>query len=284
MAVHVVTDSTADLTPELIKEFGVTAPVHIVPLTVHFGEQEYRDGVDLTAAEFYRKLRESSQMPRTSQPSPAAFIDVYAQISRPGDAILSFHISSKLSGTYQSALLAARQFDDRRIEVIDTRSASLGVGLIALRAAQLTEQGAELDEILVACREMINHNRVLFLVDTLEYLHKNGRIGKAQAFVGGLLNVKPILTLEDGVVAPLDKVRGKAKARARLLERLLETTAAERVVVGAVVHAQAPEDAASLAEAVAAQFPASRIVTGQLGPTVGTHVGPGTLGVVAFER
>lgn len=284
MAVHVVTDSTADLTPELIKEFGVTSPVHIVPLTIHFGEEEYRDGVDLSTEEFYRKLRESHQMPRTSQPSPAAFIDVYSQVSQPGETILSFHISSKLSGTYQSALLAARQFDDRRIEVVDTRSASLGVGLIALRAAELAERGAEPDEILILCREMINHSRVFFLVDTLEYLQKNGRIGKAQAIVGGLLNVKPILTLEDGVVAPLDKVRGKAKARARLLERLIEGTSPDSVAAGAVVHAQAPEEADSLTQAVAAQFPTSRIVTGQLGPTVGTHVGPGTLGVVAFER
>ena len=213
MAVHVVTDSTADLSPELMDAFGVRDALHIVPLTVHFGDEEFLDGVTITADQFYERLSTSEVLPRTSQPSPAAFVEAYSNISSPGDTILSFHISSRLSGTYQSALLAARQLPDRTIEVVDTRLASLGLGLVGLYAAKGVKEGKGAEEVLGQCRRIMQEARILFLVETLEYLQKNGRIGKAQALVGGLLNVKPLLTLEDGVVTPLEKARGKAKAR-----------------------------------------------------------------------
>lgn len=278
MAIHIVTDSTSDLTPALLEQLGVT--VHVVPLTVHFGEEEYRDGVDLDAGSFYAKLTAGGEMPRTSQPSPAAFIEVYQSIARPGDVILSYHISSRLSGTHQSAMLAARQVEECRVEVIDTRSASLGLGLIAATAARDAQEGREVEEILARSRELIGAARILFVVDTLEFLEKNGRIGKAQALIGGLLSVKPILTLEDGVVTPVEKVRGKAKAIARLIERAVE--GAGKVTMGGVVHAAAAEEAESLRSELERRLDVERLYAAELGPTVGTHTGPGTLGVVLF--
>lgn len=284
MAVHVVTDSTADVTPETLREYGLGDALHIVPLTVHFGDTEYRDGVTLSTSEFYQILARSKEMPRTSQPSPAAFVDQYTRISKPGDTILSFHISSKLSGTYQSALLAARQLTDRQIEVIDTRTVSMALALIALEAAMGVEKGMTVDEMLARSREMIGAGHLYFLVDTLEYLQRNGRIGKAQAFVGGLMNVKPILTLDDGVVSPVDRVRGSAKARARLIDRLIQVAPADNVWLGAIIHAQAQREAESLRNSVQSAFPRCRLFLSELGPTVGTHAGPGTLGVILFAR
>lgn len=284
MNVHIVTDSTSDLSTLLLEEYGVSDLVHIVPLTVHFGDEEYLSGVNLSTAEFYERLGTSQAMPRTSQPSPAAFIDRYRSISKPGDVILSYHISSRLSGTYQSALLAAKQVSDRRIEVIDTKSASMGLGLIALRAALGLRGGGSVDEVLETSKELIAKNQIYFLVDTLDYLQKNGRIGRAQALVGSLLNVKPILTLEEGIVAPVEKARGHAKARARVLARIVEYLSAQSKPssLGAIVHAQAPEAAEEFRSKLAAQFPDTTFIVGELGPTVGTHTGPGTLGVVCF--
>jgi EDD domain protein, DegV family len=282
--IHIVTDSTSDLTPQLLQEAGVEDTVHIVPLTVHFGDEEYRDGVDLSRERFYQMLTQREEMPRTSQPSPAAFADVYREISQPGDTILSLHISSKLSGTHQSAALASRQFEDREIEVVDTRSVSLGLGLIVLEAAKAAKEGRGKQEILAEVRRRIASIRILFVVDTLEYLHKNGRIGKAQALVGGLLNVKPLLALEDGIVAPVEKVRGKAKARERMLERLFEEVPPESLEMGAVLHAAASSEAREVLQRLQERYPGRRFYVEELGPTVGTHAGPGTLGVVAFGR
>lgn len=282
--VRIVTDSTADLTPELLQEFGVEDHVHIVPLTVHFGEEEFQDGVDLARDAFYEMLRRRAEMPRTSQPSPAAFADVYREISSPGETILSIHISSKLSGTHQSAALAARQFDDREIEVVDTRSVSLGLGLMVLSAAKAAKEGKSKQEILSQLRQRIAAARILFVVDTLEYLHKNGRIGKAQALVGGLLNVKPLLALEDGIVSPVEKVRGKAKARERMIERVLETAPPGSVEMGAILHACAPDEAQEVAARLGQQYGGLTFHVEELGPTVGTHAGPGTLGVVVIGR
>ncbi len=286
MNVHIVTDSTSDLSASLLEEYGVARLIHIVPLTVHFGDEEFQSGVDLSTSEFYARLEKAEVMPRTSQPSPAAFIELYKTISKPGDTILSYHISSRLSGTFQSALLATKQFSDRRIEVVDTKSASMGLGIIALRAALGLVQGESADAVLNMSREWIANGRVYFLVDTLDYLQKNGRIGRAQALVGGLLNVKPILTLDDGVVTPLEKARGQAKARGRVLSRVVEflqtQSGGSPGPFAAVVHARAPEDAEALREKLQSEFPNITFLIGELGPTVGTHAGPGTLGVACF--
>ena len=274
--IRVVTDSGADIPNEMARELGIRT----VPLTIHFGDEERHDGVDLSVEEFYRRLR-AGEMSRTTQPAPADFEAVYRALAHEGaEAIISCHMSSKLSGTFQSAALAA-QAVDVPVHVVDTRSASLGSGLVAIEAARLAREGADLEVILARINSIITQQRVLFMVDTLEYLQRNGRIGKAQAFVGGLLNVKPILTLEDGVVAPLERARGRAKAIARLMERLGETAGGVPLRV-ALVHADAAEAAAAVAEQVRSRVRVAEMITNLLGPTIGTHTGPGTLGIVYY--
>ena len=274
--IRVVTDSGADLPKDLAAELGI----RIVPLTIHFGDEERRDGADLSTDEFYRRLR-AGEMSRTTQPAPADFEAVYRALQEEGaDAVISCHLSSAMSGTMQSASIAA-QAVDVPVHVVDTRSASMGNGLVAIECARLARAGAGVEEILARARDVIARQRILFMVDTLEYLQRNGRIGRAQAFLGGLLNVKPILTVEDGVVAPLERARGRAKAVSRLLERMVEE-AGETPQRVAVMHGDAPAEAAELAVQIRARVPVAELITAVLGPTVGTHAGPGTLGMVFY--
>lgn len=280
--IHVVTDSTSDLTPDLLQKSFNGINVHVVPLTVHFGEEEFRDGIDLSTSDFYKRLKLTEIMPRTSQPSPASFVDLYNKISRPGDTILSYHLSSELSGTIQSAALAARQVEGRTIEVVDTRSVSFGLGLIAARAATRVKEGMNIDAIIAESRQLIEGHQILFLVDTLQYLQRNGRIGRAAALVGGLLSVKPILTISDGMVTPLEKVRGALKAKERLFQMVNQHIMERNVRTGAVLHADAVEEAKILGERLQKEHPDVQFPVIELGPTVGTHAGPGSIGVVLF--
>ena len=221
--------------------------------------------------------------PRTTQPSPTDFEAVYRRLQADADAIVSVHLSSELSGTMQSASIAAAMDGiDVPVHVVDSRSASLGIGMLAVEAARMAKAGASAEDIVQHLEAIVARQKVLFLVDTLEYLQRNGRIGRAQAFVGGLLNIKPLLTIDDGVVAPLERARGRAKARARLLELVTQGAQGQRVKV-AVMHADALEEAESLASELRSRLDVEELVVGQLGATIGTHAGPGTLGVVFYS-
>src|SRR5690606_15393842 len=192
--VKVVTDSGADIPKNVREELDIA----VVPLTIHFGEEEFKDGVDLDTTEFYRRLH-AGGLPRTTQPSPADFEAVYRRLQDEADAIVSVHLSSELSGTMQSAVLASTMDGVAvPVHVVDTRSASLGIGLLAIEAARMARAGAAAADIVQRLEELVARQRVLFVVDTLEFLQRNGRIGRAQAFVGGLLNIKPLLTIDDG--------------------------------------------------------------------------------------
>lgn len=274
--VRVVTDSGADLPVDMQHAHQI----QVVPLTITFGEREFRDGVDLSPEEFYKKLGEEPVMPRTTQPSPADFEKVYRPLLEAGHEIVSVHLSAQLSGTLQSANLAAQSLGGS-VHVVDSRSASLGIGLLALQAARWAREGRPAREIardLQAARERLT---VFFSVDTLEYLQRNGRIGKAQAFVGGLLNIKPILTLREGIVHPVERVRGSQKAFSRLVDHVVQQVGQQPVRVG-VVHGNAPEEAARLAQALQERLSIQELITANLGPTIGTHAGPGTVGVVCY--
>jgi len=273
--VCIVTDSGADLTPDVAAEAGV----RVVPLTVTFGQQEYRDSVDLSPERFYQLLREADagSLPRTTQPSPADFEEVYRPLVEAGCTIVSVHMSARVSGTLQSAALAARSVGGE-IHVVDSKSASLGTGLLVLEAARLAAAGTSAGDIVRRLEALRDRQKVFFSVDTLEYLQRNGRIGKAQAFVGGLLNVKPILTLVEGEVHPLERVRGRARVHSRLVELAAAAAGTDPVRI-AVLHGDAPGDAERLAEALRSRLAVTELRTALLGPTVGTHVGPGTLGV-----
>ncbi|HHW14206.1 MAG TPA: DegV family protein [Firmicutes bacterium] len=278
MPVRLVTDSTADLPESLVRKYGIT----VVPLYVHFGEEALRDGVDIWASEFYYRLENSGLLPHTSQPSPGDFLEVYHPLVEEGAEVLSIHLSRALSGTCQSAEMAAGMIGRPVVTVVDSGLASLGVGMVVLEAARRIEAGAGREEAAAAARRASERLRVYFVVETLEYLQKNGRIGRASGFLGSLLNVRPLLTLQDGVVTPVEKVRGKGKAVNRIFE-LLHERLGDKPARFAVVHGDRPDEALSLADRVKREFNCVEPpIAGYVGPVIGCHVGPGLVGVVAL--
>lgn len=277
--IKIVTDSTSDIPREVREAHGI----EVVPLKVHFGSDTYYDGVDLDAAAFYRKLAAAEELPTTSQPSPVDFMELYKKLADgPDTAIISLHLSAAFSGTIQSAMLAKSLLEDQmRIEIVDSKSASYGLGMLAVAAAEAARAGKSVEETLDIVQRLRRETKLYFIVDTLEYLQKGGRIGKAAALLGSLLNLKPILTIDDGgVVAPVDKVRGSKKATARMIELLLKDFEGKTVDV-CMMHSAARERAEELYGLVSARLSVRRHMYAELGPVIGTHVGPGTLAVIA---
>ncbi len=278
MALKIVTDSTADIPQSLALEMGVT----IVPLTVHFQEESYRDGIDLDTERFFVKLAQSAALPTTSQPSESAFRETYEELSKDGSEILSIHISSRLSGTMNSARLAAQELEGRvTVHLVDSNFTSMSLGMIVLEAARAVKGGASTTEVLDLVSQTITKSHLLLVVDTLEYLQKGGRIGRAGAFLGSILNIKPVLTLEEGEVRPLERVRTRSRAIERLYEWATSFTGSAEI---AVMHATTPADAKTLADRLAAVFPDMTIHLGRIGPVVGTHIGPGAMAVMVREK
>ena len=269
--VRIVTDSTADLTPEQQRAAGIT----VVPLNVHFGDEVFRDHVDLSTDEFFRRLKASPQLPRTSQPSVGAFEEAYRSLRQGGDEIVSVHLSSKVSGTYNSALMAAQSVGEGKIDVVDSLSTSMALGFIALEGAKLARAGRDRQAVADCLRGLVHKARVICVVDTLTYLERGGRIGKARALLGSLLNVKPILQLKDGEVVPLGRARGRPQALNRLVE-LLERDGKVRQL--AIMHGAAQTDAEQLRERVASSYPGVDIQLTEIGAVLGTHTGPGVIG------
>jgi DegV family protein with EDD domain len=280
--IKIVTDSSADIPKALLDELGIT----VVPLKVHFGEETYVEGVDITAETFYPKLVSSDRLPTTSQPSPADFLEAYKKLAtEPGDEIISLHISSALSGTYQSAVLAKQLLEEQiPVHIVDTRYASFGHGVMVVTAARMAREGKSAEEILEAVAKKREGSQIYFIVDTLQYLYKGGRIGKASALFGSLLNIKPILTVDEaGEVAPVDKVRGQKNALSRMIE-LLEKDMAGRNMELYVGHAAAPEMAQQLKDLIVSRLNVEPKMFIDVGPIIGTHAGPGTLAVFAFPE
>jgi len=275
--IRIVTDSTADLPRELIDKYNIT----VVPLKVMFGQEIYRDGVDLTSRQFFQKLRSSSTLPTTSQPSPQEFLEAYGPLVEEGANIISIHISSSLSGTLQSAKLAKTMLGYEDLEIIDSRLVSLALGLVVLVAAQKAAEGCSKEEVLGAARQIMDNIQAYFLVDTLEYLQRGGRIGKAQAFLGSLLNIKPLCTLREGIIYPYEKIRGKLKAMERLVEVIAEKFPLGSPLWCVLVHGDDLEGLEQLKEKLQKRVTVSQLLTGEIGPVVGTHAGPGLLGIIA---
>lgn len=269
--IQIVTDSTADM-PKAVAE---AYDIKVVPLSVSFGDERYQDGVDLTPEEYYRRLRSEPILPRTSQPAPGQFAEVYQEAIANGRQVLSVHISSKLSGTYQAASLAAEMVDKENIKVVDTLSVSMGIGLVALAAAG-HDTLSEAQKAAETAKEQLG---LFFLVDTLEYMEKNGRIGRAASLVGSLLQIKPVLTFVDGTVDVVEKVRGTRRARRRMLEIFKERVGDTRIDF-AVMHADAKEEGMDLLAEVQDLVTYDKSFLGDVGPTMGSHSGPGTLGLV----
>jgi DegV family protein with EDD domain len=275
----VVLDSTADF-PDAQQRFP---NFRVVPLYVRFGDESFRDYVDITPDQFYARLQSAPELPTTSQPTPADFLAVYEELAG-YERILSLQISSTLSGTFGSAQTAAEMLGDGRVRVIDTRTVCAAIGMLAIAVQQKLEQGTTDEEIDALVARYQGEHYLLFTVNTLEYLAKGGRIGRAAALAGNLLNVKPILTIRDGEVVPLKKVRGAAKAFHEF-ETMFEETSSDsaRLKVG-IAHAAAPERMEALRKMVRAVRPQAEIeMLTQLGAVIGTHAGPGTVGFFWFE-
>jgi len=276
--IKIVTDSTADIPQAMARDLGLT----VVPLTVFFGPESFLDGVELKPSEFYAKLVSSPHHPKTSQPSPADFAAVYNGLKSETDTIISIHLSSHLSGTYQSAVLAKGMVDGVDVEVVDSKGASMSFGVTVIEAARAVRAGWSKDQVLTLVDRMVRNVGVYFCVDTLEYLRRNGRIGKASALLGSLLNIKPVLTLEDGIVAPFEKLRGQNRVIPRLVELMQQKMGPEKRIRVAVVHADARDQAEKLLEAVRGGFEVDEATISDIGPVIGTHTGPGTLAVIFY--
>ncbi len=276
MTVKIVTDSVADLSSDVVKEFGIT----VVPLSVCFGTEVYRDGIDLTAEEFYDKLEHSKTLPITSVPSPAAFAETYDNLAQETDEIVVITLTSKLSGTYQVALQSIGLMRRKcRVEVIDSQWAVMAQGFIVIAAAKAAQAGASFDEVLDIAHRNISRVDMRAAFDTLEYLERGGRIGKAQTLIGSILRVNPIIGMRDGEVYPFGREHSRVKAIDRLYDFAMSFSNIEGL---AVEYAVNRDEAEKLAERLGSKFPKERIFRSRASPVIGTHTGPGLLVVTVL--
>ena len=274
--IRVVTDSTSDILPDEARRLGVD----VVPLTVRFGDEQFRDGVDLGPDEFYRRLPTATVQPSTSQPTPEQFAEVYRRHVDAGDTVLSIHISAALSGTLQSATLAAQDLPRGAVRVVDSTTVSAGMQFLVRAALSDVEEGCDLDELerrVVSRRERV---AVHVLLDTLTYLQRGGRIGRAQGLVGGILNVKPLLGVRNGVVHPEARVRKRQQGIDKMLEMARQASPLSAL---AAFHCGAPELLELIEPRLRADHPGVEVITGQLGAVVGTYSGPGGVGIALLR-
>lgn len=278
--IAVVTDSTAHIPEEALD--GMSIPV--IPLWLIWGDERFRDGVDIDPPTFYRRLPDSNIFPTTSQPSAGEFADFFRQAGAGADAIVGIFISSKLSGTVPNAQAARAQLPELTIRIVDSLSTSMSLGFIVLAAARAAAAGRSLDEVVAVAEEIRDRVHILFAVDTLEYLHRGGRIGGAKRLLGTALNIKPLLHLEEGRVEPLAQVRTKRKAVARMLEVAEERLDGKRVAGASVLDIDNPTEGDAVAEQVKERFGISIVYRTGVSPVVGAHAGPGTVGICFYAE
>jgi DegV family protein with EDD domain len=275
--IAVVTDSTTYMPPELVKKHNIS----VAPQVLIWGDQTYRDGVDMESREFFTRLKSAKVMPTTSQVAVVSFQETFQDLAKKGFDVLALLVSSKLSGTVQSAMQAKELMGSagEKVHVVDSQSVAMALGFQVLAVARALEDGASLQDAIALAEKSYQYTGVFFAVDTLEFLHRGGRIGGAQRFLGTMLNMKPILAIQDGRVDGIDRIRTKNKAHDRVLELTLEKVAGRTPVRLATLHANAAEDArALLTRAEQSLRPVESIFT-EVSPTVGTHTGPGTVGL-----
>jgi DegV family protein with EDD domain len=268
----VVTDSTADLPDDWRDRYGI----EVVPLKVLFGKESFRDRVDMTDDEFFRRLAESSTLPTTSAPSPGEFADVYARLAKDYEGCISIHIGEALSATAEAARVGAQSVDGFAVNVIDSQTVSMPIAFLCQVAAEC----ATLGEATRAVQERISRCRVLALLDTLRYVEMGGRVSRAQAMIGTMLDLKPLLLVVEGEIKPVDRVRTRSRAIPRMVEFFRSETPVEHM---AVMHAQAPDEAEQIASQLRQEFPGFDIPVGQIGCVLGSHTGPKALGLVYIK-
>jgi DegV family protein with EDD domain len=273
MTVKIVTDSTADIPAALAKELDI----NVVPQVLVFGEKTYRDRIDITIDDFYKKLLNEPTFPHTSQPTPQDFVDIFTSLCKQKpEAIVAILLSTKLSGTINSAQQAKKLVNnDCSIHIIDSRTVAMALGVIVIAAARMAKAGKSETEITDAVQNMIPNVKLLILFDTLEFLAKGGRIGKVKSLVGSILNVKPMVIVKDGELLPMGQVRSRSKGKEKLLDVVRDLKDIEDI---AIIYNTTPEEANKLADDIVG-FPREKIYVIQVGPVLAAHAGPGVLGV-----
>ncbi|MCC6790594.1 MAG: DegV family protein [Thermomicrobiales bacterium] len=275
--VAIVTDSTADLPDDIVARRGIS----VVPLSVRFGEESFLDGIDITPAVFLQRLTASSELPKTSQPSVAAFEAVFRSHVDAGRNVICITIGSKLSGTHNAARLAADAVAPDRIRIVDSGATAMHMGIVLLETADAVDAGASLAVADEIAHETSRRTRFLVLLDTLDYVYRGGRIGKAAHLFGSMLSIKPIIGFRDGEVIPVERARTWRKALARLVDLIAEQASIDRLVIG---HAGNPSDAAELQRLLAHLVPPDRLLITEAGPVLLTYSGPGAVAVAALRR
>ena len=275
--IAVVTDSTTYLPPELVQQYNIT----IAPQVLIWGDQTYRDGVDITSEQFFTRLKTTKVMPTTSQVAVLSFQEIFQDLVNKDFEVLALLVSSKLSGTNQSAAQAKELMGPagEKVHIVDSQSVAMALGFQALAVARALQGGASLKEAIALAEKSHTYTGVFFAVDTLEFLHRGGRIGGAQRFIGSVLNMKPILAIQDGRVEGVERIRTKSKAHERVLELVVEKTKGKSPIRIATLHANAAEDAKALLARAQQQLSPIESIFTEVSPTVGTHAGPGTVGL-----
>lgn len=275
MKLAIVTDSTAYFPEDLRKKHNI----FVVPLSVVFGDESYRENIDITSAEFYEKMKHSKELPTTSQPAIGDFIDLFETLAKDYDEIITIHISGNLSGTFEAAKSAASMVKEVKVYPFDTQLSAMPQGLFVLAAVELREAGKSSEEIMAYLTDMRPKTRAYFMVDELTNLHKGGRLSGAQALVGSLLNVKPVLHLVDGYIVAFEKIRTRKKAVNRIVSMLEDATENEKVKTAVFMHGNNEASAEELRSEYALRHPEIETVISAFGPVIGTHLGENSIGV-----
>ena len=278
--VVVVTDSSAYIPEEALGDLSIP----VIPLWVIWGDERLRDGVDIDPPAFYSRLRAATVFPTTSRPSAGEFESFFRETASGTDGVVGAFVTSKLSGTVDNALAAKARLAELPIRVVDSLSTSMGLGFIVLAAARAAAAGKSLDEVVAVAEDIRDRVHLIFAVDTLEYLHRGGRVGGAKWLVGTALNIKPLLHMTDGTIEPLAQVRTKRKAIAQMLEVVQERLGGKRVAEIAVLDVDTPEEGATVTEQVRERFGVSTVYRTTVSPAIGTHAGPGTVGVAFYAE
>ncbi len=278
--VAVVTDSTAYLPPELVEKYGI----HVIPQVLMLDGKTWRDGVDIDPPAFYELLRSSRNFPTTSQASPADFRHLFSKLAQQAEGIAAILLSAEVSGTVASALSAIEDLPDVPVEILDSRGTSMKMGFPVLAAAKVAAEGGDLPTVIEAARALIPKTRLYFVVGTLEYLHRGGRIGGASRLLGSALNLKPILEFWDGTVQPVAKIRTRRKALDKVYDLIEEQLAGKDKVHMAVLDVASPEEAAEFIDQLTERFSPVEMLKVECSPVVGAHAGPGTVGVAFYAE
>ncbi|MEK4180385.1 DegV family protein [Aeribacillus sp. FSL K6-1121] len=279
MQIAIVTDSTAYIPEEVRKRHGI----HMIPLSVIFGDESYREEIDMTAESFWEEIKRQKELPTTSQPPVGEFVELFESLSKEYDAVISIHLSSGISGTYNGAVTAGQMVDSIKVYPYDSEISCMAQGFYAIEAAKMAKEGKKPEEIIARLDEIKKSMDAYFMVDDLSHLQRGGRLTGAQALIGNLLQLKPLLHFVDKVIVPYEKIRTRKKAIQRIYQ-LFDEAANKHPVRAAVIHANRPEDAKKMKEELESKYPNSEFIISYFGAVIGTHLGEGAMGLCWYKK